>query len=83
MSAILDLQAQPHNSMPYVHVGAIMDMYSRRFSGLDETKFVLRQAECWTDYREWYWDRLQGVVLGQTLGSGTGADCREWYWGRL
>ena len=31
MTAILDLQAQPHNSMPYAHIGVIMDLYSRRF----------------------------------------------------
>jgi len=29
MTAILDLQALPHNSMPYVHIGVIMDLYSR------------------------------------------------------
>ena len=29
MTAILDLQAQPHNSMPYVHIRVIMDLYSR------------------------------------------------------
>jgi len=29
MTAILDLQAQPDNSMPYVHIGVMMDLYSR------------------------------------------------------
>ena len=29
MTAILDLQAQPHNSMPYVRLVVIMDLYSR------------------------------------------------------
>ena len=34
MTAILDLQAQPHNSMPYVRIGAIMDLYSRSLLSL-------------------------------------------------
>jgi hypothetical protein len=29
VTAILDLQAQSHNSMSYVHIGAIVDLYSR------------------------------------------------------
>ena len=29
MTAILDLQAQPHSSMPYVHIRLMMDLYSR------------------------------------------------------
>ena len=28
MTATLDLQAQPHYSMPYVHIGIMMDLYS-------------------------------------------------------
>jgi len=31
MSAISDVQAQPHNSMPRVHIGAIMDLYSSTY----------------------------------------------------
>jgi len=31
MTAILDLQAQRHNSMPYVHVRAIMNLYRQTF----------------------------------------------------
>jgi hypothetical protein len=29
MTAILDLQAQPHNSMPYARIDVIMDLYCR------------------------------------------------------
>jgi len=35
MTEILDLQAQPYNSMSYVHIGAIMDLYSRRLLSTD------------------------------------------------
>jgi len=36
MTVILDLQAQPHNSMPHVHIGAIMDLYSRNLLSTDK-----------------------------------------------
>ena len=39
MTAILDLQVQPHNSMPYVHIGAIMDLYSRSLLSTDRWDF--------------------------------------------
>jgi len=29
MIAVLDLQAQPHNSLPLVHVGVMRDLYSK------------------------------------------------------
>jgi hypothetical protein len=32
MTAIVDLQAELHNSIPYVHIGIIMDLYSRSMS---------------------------------------------------
>ena len=35
MTAILDLQTQPHNSMSYVHIGVIMDLYSRSLLSTD------------------------------------------------
>jgi len=28
MTAILDLLAQPHNYMPYIHIGVMMDLYN-------------------------------------------------------
>jgi len=28
VTAILDLQTRPHNSMPYVHTGVMIDFYS-------------------------------------------------------
>ena len=34
VTAILDLQAQPHISMPYVHIGGMTDLYSRRYINL-------------------------------------------------
>ena len=40
MTAILDLQAQPHSSMAYVHVGAIMDLYSRSLLSTDRRDFL-------------------------------------------
>jgi hypothetical protein len=40
MTAILDLQAQPHNSMPYVHICAIMDLYSRSLLSTDTWDFL-------------------------------------------
>jgi hypothetical protein len=35
MAAILDLEAQPHSSMPYVHIGVITDLYSRSLLSTD------------------------------------------------
>jgi len=40
MTAILDLQAQAHNSMPYVHIGAIMNLYSRSLLSTDRWDFL-------------------------------------------
>jgi hypothetical protein len=40
MTAIVDLQAQPHNSMPYVHIGAIMDLYSSSLLSTDRWDFL-------------------------------------------
>jgi len=40
MTVILDLQAQPHNSMPYVHTGAIMDLNSRSLLSTDRWYFL-------------------------------------------
>ena len=40
MTAILDLQAHPHNSMPYVHIGAIMYLYSRSLLATDRCDFL-------------------------------------------
>jgi hypothetical protein len=40
MTAILDLEAQPHSSMPYVHIGVIMDLYSRSLLSTDRLEFL-------------------------------------------
>ena len=40
MTAILDLQAQAHNSMSYVHIGAIMDLYSKSLLSTDRWDFL-------------------------------------------
>jgi len=40
MTAMLDLEAQPHNSMPYVHIGAIMDFYNRSLLSTDRWDFL-------------------------------------------
>jgi hypothetical protein len=40
MTVILDLQAQPHSSMPYVHIGVIMDLYSRSLLSTDRWDFL-------------------------------------------
>jgi hypothetical protein len=40
MTAILDLEAQPHSSMPYVQIGVIMDLYSRSLLSIDRLDFL-------------------------------------------
>jgi len=40
MTAILDLQAQPHNSKPYVHIRVIMDLYSRNLLSTDRWNYL-------------------------------------------
>jgi hypothetical protein len=40
MTAILDLEAQPHSSMSYVHICVIMDLYSRSLLSIDRLDFL-------------------------------------------
>jgi hypothetical protein len=40
MTVILDLQAQPHNSMSCVHIGVIKDLYSRSLFSTDRWDFL-------------------------------------------
>ena len=49
MTAILDLQAQPHNSIPYVHIGVIMELYSR--SLLSTERWEVLPSNQWSSLR--------------------------------
>ena len=42
MTAILDLQTQPHNSMSYVHMGIMMDLYSRNLLSIERWNVLPR-----------------------------------------
>jgi hypothetical protein len=54
MTAILDLQAQPHSSMPYVHIGVIMNLYSRSLLFTDRLAYL--KAELSLEDMAFKWD---------------------------
>jgi hypothetical protein len=40
MAAILDLEAHSHSSMPFVHIGVVMDLYNRSLLSIDRLDFL-------------------------------------------
>jgi hypothetical protein len=83
--AILDLEAQPHNSVPYVYIGVIMDLYSRSLLSTDSAK-LYETLNFWIHiygnplYRILSNSDKQCIKQGKTLFTPFGEACYSLHW---